>query len=123
MSIAAEVARAELLAFAERLHRARGLSRLDGTPSVAVDYDGARWRATAHLLGRVVSVPTGAWSGTDDGAAGVYGSGETPAAAVASAVNAWRIVLRGHRDDHIATAEDAAIRAREWRRICAEVGA
>jgi hypothetical protein len=119
----AEVARAELLAFAERLHRARGLSRLDGTPSVAVKNDGERWWATAHLLGRVVSVPTGAWSGTDDGAAGVYGSGPTPPHAVACAVNAWRIVLRNHRED----AERAEASAREaaegWRRICAEVGA
>jgi len=122
VSIAAEVARAELLAFAERLHRARGLSRLDGTPSVAVDYDGVRWRATAHLLGRRVAGDVGV-SGVEDGAAGAYGHGDRPHRAVANAVEAWRTAARWQREDHIATAEDAAIRAREWRRICAEVGA
>ena len=123
MSIAAEVARAELLAFAERLHRARGLSHLDGTPSATVTHDGRRWWATAHLLGRVVHVPTGAWAGTDDGAAGAYGSGPTPPHAVASAVNAWRIVLRNHREDAERAERSAREHAAAWRRICAEVGA
>lgn len=118
----ADEARAELLAFAERLHRARGLSRLDGTPSVAVDYDGQRWRATAHLLGRRVTADVGV-SGVEDGAAGAYGHGDTPHRAVANAVEAWRAAARWQREDAERAAEDAAIRAREWRRICAEVGA
>ena len=122
MSIAAEVARAELLAFAERLHRARGLSRLDGTPSVAVDYDGARWRATAHLLGRRVTGEV-VVSGVEDGAAGAYGSGPTPPHAVAGALNAWRIALRNHREDAERAEADAREHAAAWRRICAEVGA
>lgn len=122
MSIAAEVARAELLAFAERLHRARGLSRLDGTPSVAVDYDGQRWRATAHLLGRRVTADVGV-SGVEDGAAGAYGYGVTPQDAVAGAVEAWRAAARWQREDAERAAEDARERADGWRRLCAEVGA
>ena len=116
-------ARAHLLAFAWQLRRARGLRSSDGAPSAEVTHDGARWWATAHLLGRVVSVPTGAWAGTDDGAAGVYGSGPTPAHAVASAVNAWRVVMRNHREDAERAEADAREHAAAWRRICAEVGA
>lgn len=122
MSIAAEVARAELLAFAERLHRARGLSRLDGTPSVAVDYDGQRWRATAHLLGRRVTADVGV-SGVEDGAAGAYGYGVTPRDAVNRAVEAWRAAMRAHREDAARAADSAADHHDDWRRICAEVGA
>ena len=66
----ADEARAELLAFAERLHRARGLSRLDGTPSVGLSHDGGMWRATTHLLGRRVAGDVGT-AGVGDGAAGV----------------------------------------------------
>ncbi len=122
MSIAAEVARAELLAFAERLHRARGLSRLDGTPSVVVDYDGQRWRATAHLLGRRVTGAVGV-SGVEDGAAGAYGHAATPGAAVAAAIGAWRAAVRQRRDEAERVAEDARETADGWRRLCAEVGA
>ena len=118
----ADEARAELLAFAERLHRARGLSRLDGTPSVGLTHDGGMWRATAHLLGRRVAGDVGT-SGVGDGAAGAYGHGDRPHRAVANAIKAWRTAARWQREDAERTAEDAAIRAREWRRICAEMGA
>ena len=122
MSIAAEVARAELLAFAERLHRARGLSRLDGTPSVGVTPHGDGWRATAHLLGRRVTGDVGV-SGVEDGAAGAYGHGDRPHRAVANAVEAWREEMRYQLAAADRAADDAREHAAAWRRICAEVGA
>lgn len=116
-------ARAELLAFAERLHRARGLSRLDGPPTAAVARDGFGWRATAHLLGRRLRLADACIAGVEDGAAGAWGHGATPEAAVAAAIEAWRENARWRREE----AERAEASAREaaegWRRLCAEVGA
>jgi hypothetical protein len=122
-TLTASEARAEMLAFARQLYRALGLHTLDGTQHAEVAHDGLRWRATAHLTGcRVVGI-TGSLSGCEDGEAGVWGSGETPAAAVASAINAWRVAMRRRREE----AERVEVRAREsadnYRRICAEVGA
>lgn len=116
-------ARAELLAFARLLHRSRGLRTLDGTQHVEVVHDGLRWRATAHLFGRVVHVPAGAFAGCEDGDAGAYGHGETPLAAVASAINAWRVAARWRREEAERVEASARAAADEWRRLCAEVGA
>lgn len=118
----ADEARAELLAFAERLHRACGLRTIDGAPSATVTCVGCSWLATAHLLGRCV-VGDGGASGCEDGDAGVWAYGQTPAAAAAFAIGAWRESVRRRR----ANAERAEASAREaaddWRRLCAEVGA
>ena len=120
--MAAEVARAELLAFARRLHRARGLRTLDGTQHAEVVPHGDGWRATAHVLGRRV-VGDGGDSGVEDGDAGVWCNGWTPGSAAAGAIEAWREAARRRRED----AERAEASAREaaegWRRLCAEVGA
>ncbi len=121
-TLTANEARAELLAFARRLHRALGLRTLDGTQHAEVAHDGLRWRATAHLTGCVVRGITGALSGCEDGDAGVWGSGETPAAAVASAINAWRVAMRWRREEAERAEANARERAEGWRRICAEVG-
>lgn len=119
----ADEARAELLAFARRLHRACGLRDSDGTPSATVARDGFGWRATAHLLGRRLRLADACIAGVEDGAAGAWGHGATPEDAIAAAIEAWRENARWRR----AEAERAETNAREvadgWRRLCAEVGA
>ena len=88
-----EEARAELLTFAQRLHRAIGMKETDGTPSATVTHDGKVWRAEAHVLGRrgygVVCS-----SGVEDGAAGAYGYGDRAHRAVMNAI-ADALALRG----------------------------
>ena len=122
----ADEARAELLAFAERLAKARGITLADGparaTVEEAPDHPRYPWRAEAHITGCAVR---GRWllGETCDGDAGVWSYGTTPEAAVAGALEAWRARLRYHCAAAEGKALDAATEAARWRRLCAEVGA
>lgn len=118
----ADEARAELLAFAERMRRACGLRASDGAPSAEVKCVGRSWLATAHLLGRPV-VGNGDASGCEDGDAGVWAYGPTPEGAAANAVGAWRASVRRRCADAERVEANARETADGYRRICAEVGA